>query len=327
MPISLRLFFWASTLTWSQFIFAIPAPLSQKHLKGSEPPPPLMEPPSPQLGWRGINHETLTSKLNSPRLSLASGTSKGAAPIITREDPKVDPKDTKFKADPGATSYQTPPSNNKSPPSSQKKIGPCPYAAGQRVESCPKNKELSLIAGLFFADIPGYGGSGSYKYSPELSFGSELILNSLNLRENQKEKELYYRNIALRFLQLGGFVRWNFSFSESFFVKAAASYRYLETGMNGFKSTTNGDFDFSLATKAHYLVASSSFGNRYKFQNGITLGCEWIGVAVPISLKKSSSGEYNGSKDPELESTSQRLHKTFLKPHLQLLFLSLGRAF
>ncbi len=98
--------------------------------------------------------------------------------------------------------------------------------------------------------------------------------------------------------------------------------------MNGFKSISDiGELDFSLATRAHYLVLSSSIGNRYTFQNGMILGCEWLGLAMPVLLKKSRSGEYNGSPDPELDLATQRLNKAFLRPHLQLMFLSLGRSF
>jgi hypothetical protein len=213
------------------------------------------------------------------------------------------------------------------PPKPKKTSIPCLSLPKQNAGNCTKKKELSLTAGRFFADVAGYGASGSYSMSPELSVGSELILNSLDLRENHPEKDLFYRNIALRFLQVGGFIRKKFSFSESFFAKIAGSYRILETGMTGYRSTPYGDFDFSLATKGSYLVASSSLGHQYVFSNGITLGCEWIGVSFPVSLKQTSSGEYNGSIDPELVAASQRLHKAFLKPHFQFMFLSLGRRF
>ncbi|MEI8026221.1 MAG: hypothetical protein WCI18_07715 [Pseudomonadota bacterium] len=266
------------------------------------------------------DHEILPGGKKPTLLSLGELPPKGATPAEVKDD--------KVKSGAAINSPKPLHSSTESPSTYKNKSTQCPSLAGAKGDSCQKYKELSLFAGLFFADIPGYGASGSYTYNSELNIGSELTLNSLNLKENQDENGLHYRNIALRFLQLGGFVRRKFSFSESFFVKLATSYRFLELGMNGFKSISDiGDLDFSLATRAHYIVLSSSIGNRYKFQNGMILGCEWLGVAMPVLLKKSSSGEYNGLADPELDSASQRLNRAFLKPHLQLMFLSLGRNF
>jgi len=275
---------------------------------------------APQSSGDDRDHEILPGRKKPTLLSLGESPSKGTTPGEVKDD--------KVKSGAVINSPKPLQSSRESPPNYKKKSVPCSSPAGINTTSCAKYKELSLFAGLFFADIPGYGASGSYTYNSELNIGSELTLNSLNLKENQDENGLHYRNIALRFLQLGGFVRRKFSFSESFFVKLATSYRFLEVGMNGFKSISDiGDLDFSLATRAHYIVLSSSIGNRYKFQNGMILGCEWLGVAMPVLLKKSSSGEYNGLADPELDSASQRLNSAFLKPHLQLMFVSLGRNF
>ncbi len=242
--------------------------------------------------------------------------------------PPEDIKSNKGKSGIGANNSKPLQSSGNSTITYKRKATLCSSLPSPHSPPCPKYREFSVFAGLFFADIPGYGASGSYSYNSELNLGLEVTMNSLNLRENHYEDGLQYRNIALRFLQIGGFFRKKFSFSENFFVKFATSYRFLETGMNGFKSISDiGDLDFSLATRAHYLVLSSSIGNRYTFQNGMILGCEWLGLAMPVLLKKSRSGEYNGSPDPELDLATQRLNKAFLRPHLQLMFLSLGRSF
>lgn len=275
---------------------------------------------APQSGGDDRDHEILSGRKESTLLSLGESPSKVSTPGEIKDD--------KVKSGTVINTSKPLHSSTASPSNYKTKSTQCPSLVGAKGDSCPKYRELSLFAGLFFADIPGYGASGSYTYNSELNIGSEMTMNSLNLKENQYEEGLHYRNIALRFLQAGGFVRRKFSFSETFFVKLATSYRFLEIGMNGFKSISEiGDLDFSLATRAHYLVLSTSIGNQYRFQNDMILGCEWLGVAMPILLKKSGSGEYNGSPDPELDSASQRLNSAFLKPHLQLMFVSLGRKF
>jgi hypothetical protein len=217
------------------------------------------------------------------------------------------------------------PRSPKSTPEPNSRTDSCSSNGIKKDSSC--KKVASLVAGMFFPDIPAYGAFATYGLRPDLNLGAQVVYNSTDIEKNKQINDLYYQNISLRFLQVGGFVLKTFQFSESFYLKPAFSYRVLETGMNGKKNTVNGDFDFSLATKSHYLVASTSLGNRFTFQNRVTLGCDWIGVAVPLSLKKEYSGQYNGTTDPELEATSNRLFRTFQKPHLQLFFISVGWQF
>lgn len=253
-------------------------------------------------------------------------TSKGSPTSSSPPKAKVELPIVPSKKPPGTSPPSMPvPGNQNSVFKSSSKKMSCSTNTYRKESSC--RRFASLTGGLLFPDLPAYGLLGSYALKSDLNLGAELVFNSLDIEKNQQVKELYYRNISLRFLQIGVFLHKKFLFSESFYIKPALSYRVLETGMNGYKNTINGDFDFALATKSQYLVASTSLGNRYTLLSGLTIGCDWIGIAVPIGLKKESSGQFNGISDPELDATSSRLYKTFLKPHLQLFFISLGWTF
>jgi hypothetical protein len=97
--------------------------------------------------------------------------------------------------------------------------------------------------------------------------------------------------------------------------------------MAGSKTTDYGDLDFSIGTKTDTFLASTSIANRYTFQNGFTLGCDWVGIAVPIKNKDSQHSEFNGDPDPELKKTSNKTVSIFKKPIPMIMMISLGWRF
>ncbi len=203
----------------------------------------------------------------------------------------------------------------------------CSTLVSSRRAQCLQRHEVSFLGGGTLFDIPGYGGAYSYRLNSGFEWGIDGLKNSQNLISNQQKESLYYNFIAIKYTQIGLFWRRNILNFDSLFLKIDLAYRRSEVGMAGSKTTDYGDLDFSIGTKTDTFLASTSIANRYTFQNGFTLGCDWAGIAVPIKSKDSQHSEFNGDPDPELKKTSNKTVSIFKKPIPMIMMISLGWRF
>lgn len=301
-------------------------PLSKKMVTPSPPATPQFQnptPPQPKVDTPAPPKQPKSDKV-APDLKPSSGTNtneliKDKSKEIKKEEvtPKAEPTDSDKK-----DTLQK--KSSKEVASKLASIANCSSLFFSRRAQCLRRHEIAILGGRALYDIPGYGGGYSYRLKSGAELGIEGLKNSQNLIKEEKKDSLYYDYIAIKYIQVGLFWRRNVFNFDTLFFKGAIAFRRSEVGMSGSKSTSYGDLDFSIGTKSDTALVSASIANRYTFQNGFTLGMEWVGVAIPLKSKHTEHSEYNGDPDPELKKTSEKVTSIFKKPIPIVLLLSIG---
>ncbi len=301
-------------------------PLSKKIVTPPPPAKPQVQNPKvlPQKADTPTPPKQLKSDKVTPDLKPSSGTNpneliKEKSKEVKKEDltPKPEPTDS-------AKKDTLPKKNSKEVASKSTSMENCSSLSSSRRAQCLRKHELAMLGGGALYDIPGYGGAYSYRLKSGSELGIEGLKNSQNLIKDRQKESLYYDYIAIKYIQIGLFWRRALFNFDSLFFKTAIAFRRSEVGMSGSKSTNYGDLDFSIGTKSETALLSASIANRYTFQNGFTLGLDWVGIAVPIKSKHTEHSEYNGDPDPELKKTSEKVTSVFKKPIPMVMLLSIG---
>ncbi|MEI6399610.1 MAG: hypothetical protein WCO71_12650, partial [Pseudomonadota bacterium] len=95
---------------------------------------------------------------------------------------------------------------------------------------------------------------------------------------------------------VAGQARW--FFGNSFALGASVGYQdsTVEYGVGPSRPTSN--VDGSINGRAVFI--GGSIGNHWTYDNGFTIGCDWLGFMVPIAKKVSVGGRYyNSPSDKE----------------------------
>lgn len=162
------------------------------------------------------------------------------------------------------------------------------------------NKKLNINAQLF--------GGGPVKTSgPGLSVGYFIDRNSLVLLELTNGQTSYFLsnswadnyefNEKIKSTSLG--VHFKKFTGNSFYWKIGLDYSRL-TAENSYKKWSFTGTNYS-TLEGNLLTASLSLGNQWQWEN-FTLGCDWIGIASPIT-QSISKRDLSGS---DIESLDER---------------------
>jgi len=175
--------------------------------------------------------------------------------------------------------------------------------------------------------VLSYGVGGSYNLKPNLALGVHILAGSETLKfSGANQTATAYGSAKLQ--GTAGYVYGRYFFGNSFNMmtglgvrSAKVKYHIEESSL---KLAVDGKIDIQSIALPVFI------GNRWTFKSGFTIGCDWIGVLVPLSGSAKSS--LSGNLPNELISD---LNKSFLsvgeglahKSSLTAFLTSLGWAF
>lgn len=97
-------------------------------------------------------------------------------------------------------------------------------------------------------------------------------------------------------------VDWHHFVGNSFYVFAGAGMRMMEATSSDFVLSSSSEEYVSTHANTS-VVAQGGIGNRWQWDSGFTLGCDWVGYAYPVAeLSRSSSYEGEPSEEEQAES-------------------------
>jgi hypothetical protein len=80
-----------------------------------------------------------------------------------------------------------------------------------------------------------------------------------------------------------------------------------------------------VAPSLELLVVEASLGNRIHF-GPVVLGCDWVGLVVPVAKLAAQSTSPEGVDATEKEDNEDAFDRIAFAPTLQLLRVSVGMA-
>ncbi|MBC7753036.1 MAG: hypothetical protein H7Z71_02285 [Moraxellaceae bacterium] len=137
-------------------------------------------------------------------------------------------------------------------------------------------------------------------------------------------------DIASMTEQKFSFMNRNFSSGSNFNWYYGLSYATLEVQLgddylNSVPASSRPDAD---ALKVHVLAIDLGIGNRWYFENGFTLGFDWLGITQPIStIKKEENFTKYSNNQNEKDDINKFLNFTSTFPRLYFLKFQLGYSF
>ena len=92
---------------------------------------------------------------------------------------------------------------------------------------------------------------------------------------------------------------------NSFALKSGIGYRNLSVDYRSSSSTQNFVLDLKLQISS--IVVPMFIGNHWTLDNGLTLGCDWIGAFIPVSGKSTASTTLTGASSGIVESLNNKM--------------------
>ena len=160
--------------------------------------------------------------------------------------------------------------------------------------------------------IPGtvtQGGSFGYFIAPDLIISAEVVSGNspLILFENTSYRSLKYNSVGIHAKNFVG---------RSFYVKGGIDVNRFTEDYVGFTTTNFHGFD-SDSTSASIVI-----GNQWQFSH-FTLGCDWVGMTLPLTSNIKSEYASDNFEKASLEDDKTRYLKS---SGLQLLRFYLGAS-
>ncbi len=194
-----------------------------------------------------------------------------------------------------------------------------------------KNVNLALKAGLITGGISGSGIDAAYYLNPNLLVGFEYLQGDEDLRD--KAASSIYSNVDKAKISSKFYGVYGKYFTGSTFALTGGLYQRSIDAKIKISSSLDKNYYLSTSSTGSATVAKFGLGNYWSWNFGLTLGCEWVGVQMPVGNKKDrSSLDYGSSVS---KSTAQEdlelvddLSKTFSSSTTySLLNLHLGYNF
>ena len=186
-------------------------------------------------------------------------------------------------------------------------------------ESHRQNKKYSLTA-----QPAGLGPVGIY--SNAITFGYFLNPKSIVEVEYLEGKNFVFLGDLfdrLRYKVQSFGVYYKLFFSNTFYGRFGANSRivdYHSDSDNWLSGNSTETYDF----RGHAFNATFSLGNQWQWEN-FTLGCEWVGLELPIS-KDISSQKYSGNYATQ-SALDEKTDRFLKQSSINLVHLYLGLSF
>jgi hypothetical protein len=197
---------------------------------------------------------------------------------------------------------------------------------GRSFGQMDNNEEAKRInvagkAGFMIGSILGTGIGGYYKMTPHLQIGMSYASGVRDLNtdlENPVDRAILKGQI----IEVGG----RYFTGDSFAIVGGIGQR-------------NVDFDLRVSSKSNFIATKAKgsaivthlgIGNFWTMPTGFTIGCEWIGMNIPVTSSFDSTVTENigGSKLEGVRKTNEDLAKLMATTRsLQLLNFELGYNF
>ena len=159
--------------------------------------------------------------------------------------------------------------------------------------------------------------------------------DKMNQYEFQYLQSAYYADIQN--IDIAKMTEQKFSFLNRYFSQTSIfnwyyglSYATLDVQLgdaylNSVPPSSRPDAD---ALKVYVLAIDLGIGNRWYFENGLTLGFDWFGITQPVStLKKEENFKKYSSNQNEKDDLDKFLNVLSAFPRLYLLKFQLGYSF
>jgi len=176
-------------------------------------------------------------------------------------------------------------------------------------------------AGYIGGSVLGLGVGGFYKIKPHFQIGISYASGSRDLKSSSDE-QVDRADFKSQIVEIGG----RYFTNESFAIIGGIGQRKI-------------DFDLKVSSKSSYIATKASgsaivshigIGNFWKMSTGFTVGCEWIGMYIPISGSFDSTVTDNigGENLENIRKLNEDLAKLMATTRsLQLLNFELGYSF
>lgn len=173
-----------------------------------------------------------------------------------------------------------------------------------------------------------YGAAGSYNLSPRINTGFALLMGTSTVSQSETENGVEYKAEA-KITGSAYYAYGRYFLGNSFNVTGglglrSATINYNAQAGNGAVVALNGKVEIQSIVLPLYI------GNRWSFDSGFTIGCDWIGAMIAVTGSAKSSLE--GNIDNQ---TIKNFNQDFLdlgnslahKSSLTLFLTSIGWAF
>ena len=172
-----------------------------------------------------------------------------------------------------------------------------------------------------------YGVGAAFNMKPSLAIGIHYLAGSKTINYASTEGGSKVTGEA-KLQGSAGYVYGRYFFGNSFNMMAGLGVRAAT--MEYTLAESSADLNLNGKVDIQSLAAPVFIGNRWTFASGMTIGCDWLGVFIPLSGKAKSSldGNLSSSTVTDLNQKfvslgDQLAHKTTLT----LFLTSFGWAF
>lgn len=165
------------------------------------------------------------------------------------------------------------------------------------------------------------GASGSWNYNPTWTFEASMLSGGISAGVAGFDlggySEKSYQLLA-RYFGSNQTFNWVFGLSQET-GRARIGNKYL--------SYATGVGQIDVAQMQSWAVVLG-FGQRWQWDNGLSVGLEWAQVSIPVSIDKSSSDFFNSTANESDKKKVQDILDFLVRfPRISLLQVSVGYSF
>lgn len=182
--------------------------------------------------------------------------------------------------------------------------------------------------GNVLGGITGGNVEGAYEMGPALQVGGGVALGSQDIPLDDANDQVVKVDEA----KIGGtlfFAKGRYFFGNSFNVAGVLSYRVITASAK--INTVDGTSGLDMEVKSTSITAGVTIGNHWAFNNGLTLGADWIGYHIPLTsgakTTTTTRGVLTGSSDEFAKDTQDAGETLGKTAHAQLLVATIGFLF
>lgn len=250
--------------------------------------------------------------------------------VIFASDASKAVKGKKDKLKAGQSKIEDKEIDNEAKPSSDKSANKSDSQSNGSRSTDIRARQVANVD-ILYTPVSGFllsfGGGASYNVKPDLALGIQYLTGSKTIHDEMTDNVITVKADAT--LQgSAGYVYGRYFIGNSFNMMAGLGVRTATIKYTMEEESLNLKLNGKIEIQS--ITVPVFIGNRWTFQSGFTLGCDWIGAFIPLtgSAKSTLDGNLPNSLITELNDKfvsdgNDLAHKT----SLTLLLTSVGWAF